>query len=209
MAGTKRKKGRQVGKFIEVDKKFLQEAAAITELVLARIGDTPAKRLAWLLKFMNTDLTLLREQERVALGYDLQSLWLGVDEPKVTPSVGYGTHRMDRSELSDIQKWVKDGFATLFSDKSNRWSYPAPVGIRLVRQSPLDAKRSDLRLVTFLPAREGLRQSIELAILHIVFAGKNLLRACSECKSPFVPVRRQEYCSVKCSQKARDRRRKK
>src|SRR5262245_61583345 len=86
MDAAKRKKVRITpGEFIQADEKFIQEAEAISKLVLARIGDTPAKRLAWLLRFMNTDLTVLREEERTALGYDLLSLWLVIDAPGVRP----------------------------------------------------------------------------------------------------------------------------
>src|SRR5687767_14508464 len=38
---------------------------------------------------------------------------------------------------------------------------------------------------------------------------QGMLRARAECTTPFTPIKRQEYCSTKCSQKARDRRRKK
>jgi hypothetical protein len=217
MANEKRQEVRRVGEFVTVDKEFIQEAVAIRKLALARIGDTPQKRLAWLLWFMNTDLTVLREEEQVALGYDLMSLWLtleGTDNVEFSPSVpSLSIYRMDQGELSEIQKWIKDGFRSLFSEKPRRWIFPAPEGIKLVRKSPLNAKRSDLTLVTVVPMILGTggprRRSIELAILEIVFGGRDLLRACSECGSPFIPVRRQEYCSTKCSQKARDRRRKK
>src|SRR6266852_8937546 len=35
--------------------------------------------------------------------------------------------------------------------------------------------------------------------------GRFRFRRCPECQRPFVPVRRQEYCSARCSQAARTR----
>ena len=189
-------------------KKIRQDAEGVQKVVRARIGDTPVKRLAWLLRFMNTDLELLRKEEQTALGFDLQTLWLTVDAPEQAPPVG--TWIMDRTELSETQKWIKDGLTALFSEKPNRWIFPAPQEMRLVRKSALDAKRSDIALVPVWPMPsdfDGQRRNIKLAILYIVLAAKDSLRLCSECKSPFIPVRRQEYCSPKCSQKARDRKR--
>jgi hypothetical protein len=201
----------------QVRRQILELGQKVQNLAMARMGDTPAKRLAWLLRFMNTDLNLLHEEEQTALGYDLQALWLTAahvpqkrDEAVRADPFRFQT--MDQSELSGIQKWIKDGFATLFSEKSI-WIFPAPVRVVLYRQSPPNAKRSDLALVTDFATKdlswEKQRRLIEHAIMWVVFAGKDLLRACSECKSPFIPVRRQEYCSANCSQKARDRRRKK
>ena len=196
------------GRFVSA-KKIREEAEGIQKLVRARIGDTPVKRLAWLLRFMNTDLEFLRKEEQTALGHDLQTLWLAVDAPEQAPPVGVWI--MDRSELSATQKWIKDGFLALFSEKPKGWIFPAPREMRLVRKSSLDAKRSDITLVPVWPVPsdfDGQRRNIKLAILYIVFAARDSLRLCSECKSPFIPVRRQEYCSTKCSQKARDRKRK-
>src|SRR5215813_13381630 len=128
MDGAKRIKLRH-GKFVSANE-ILQGAGGeeIIKLVLARIGDTPAKRLAWLLRFMNTDLTVLREEEGVALGYDLQSLWLATDlsANTVPPMPISPLLKMDRSELSEIQKWLKDGFTALFSEKPHHWIFPAP-----------------------------------------------------------------------------------
>src|SRR5262249_47039697 len=107
MDGTKRIKLRH-GKFISAHE-ILQGAEEIIKVLKARIGDTPVKRLAWLLRFMNTDLTVLREEEGVALGYDLQSLWLATDlsANTVPPMPISPLLKMDRSELSEIQKWLK------------------------------------------------------------------------------------------------------
>jgi hypothetical protein len=66
---------------------------------------------------MNTDLTPLREEERAALGYDLQSLWLAVDVPDIVRPLPPFPLEMDESTVSAIQKWIKGSFATLFSEK--------------------------------------------------------------------------------------------
>src|SRR5215468_10326512 len=125
MDGTKKRIKLRHGKWISANE-ILQGAEEIITLALARIGDTPAKRLAWLLRFMNTDLTLLRKEEQVALGYDLQTLWLaaGLSTNTVPPVPISPLLIMDQSELSEIQKWMKDGFTTLFSEKSSHWIFP-------------------------------------------------------------------------------------
>src|SRR5262249_49061127 len=151
MDGTKRIKLRH-GKFVSANE-ILQGAEEIIKVLKARIGETPVKRLAWLLRFMNTDLTLLREEEHTALGYDFESLWLAIDAPtpQTAPPYAFAFRIMNRSELSELQKWIKDGLTALFSEKPHRWVFPPPEEIHLVRKSPLNAKRSDIMLVPVWP----------------------------------------------------------
>ena len=54
------------------------ELSPVQELELAyrRMGRSPEERLKWLMQvFLKKDLDLLRPEERVALGYDLRTLY--------------------------------------------------------------------------------------------------------------------------------------
>jgi hypothetical protein len=194
----------------------------VDRLVLGfkRVGQTPAARLKWLLAFKDQDLNLLHPQERAALGYDLQAL-IGQREGLEIWTAIPTEEQVSVELVTEIQAEVRKGFARLFSDKDRRmgrpiglWGFPPPEAIYLQRTGPLSAKRSNVDLVIDLwragpIARPNPKHAILYGILNTVREGHDLLRLCSECKAPFVPVRRQEYCSTKCSQKARDRRRKK
>ena len=201
------------------------------QLADKRIGENLAGRIKWLLDFKDRDLNLLHPEEREALGYDLKAFisyggsWLvsGFDSLKPIP-IGLA---------AGIQAKVRQGFANLYPEThiysdsnmtsgSEVWDLPLPDQIFLVRTSPDNAKRSKIELRTSLVSvREGRnkpmrayvdpKKAILWSIANNILEGQeqNLLRGCSECRAPFIPVQRQEYCSTRCSQKARDRRRKK
>jgi hypothetical protein len=199
------------------------------QLAHKRIGESPAARLKWLLDFKDRELNLLHPEEREALGYDLKAfisyggsgLITAFDSLKPVP----------RGLATEIQAKVRQGFAALYPEThidpdSNThsiaevWDLPLPEQVFLQRTSPDNAKRSNIELRTSLVSvREGRNKqrgpyvdpkvAILWGIAYTILEGRNLLRGCSECKAPFIPVQRQEYCSTKCSQKARDRRRKK
>jgi len=197
----------------------------IQRLLLAhkRLGESPPARLKWLLTFKDRDLNLLHPEEREALGYDLQAF---ISQGSGVVTGGYSLKSMPSELTTEIQAEVREGFANLFSETHNSdsgatatevWNFPPPEWVFLKRTSPLNAKRSKIELVMNLvsvshkPGEPFVdpKRAILYGILNTIREGQNLLRACAECKSPFIPVRRQEYCSTRCSQRARDRRRKK
>jgi hypothetical protein len=199
------------------------------QLAHKRIGGNPAARLKWLLDFKDRDLNLLHPGEREALSYDLKAfisygggeLVTTFDSLKPVPS----------GLVTEIQAEVRQGFANLYpatyinldsntTSTAEVWNFPRPEQVFLQRTSPDNAKRSKIELrMSLVSVKEGQNKerrifvdpkvAILYGILNTIREGQNLLRACSECKAPFIPVQRQEYCSTKCSQKARDRRRKK
>jgi hypothetical protein len=206
-------------KMPKIPKKKVQH---LERLLLAhkRLGESPAARLNWLLAFKDRDLDLLHPEEREALGYDLQAF---ISHSGSGLHTGYSLKPMPSGLAMKIQMEVRQGFANLFSETYTDsgspirevWHFPPPEDVFLQRTSLLNAKRSNIEMVMDLYSHKPGRLSVDpkaailYGILNTIREGQNLLRACSECKAPFIPVRRQEYCSTKCSQKARDRRRKK
>lgn len=197
-------------------------------LARERLGETPAERLRWLLEFKDRDLNRLHPEEREALGYDLEAF---IEHSGSGVITGYDFEPIPSGLVSEIQAKVIEGFANLFqkthiafdgntSNLIEIWDFPRPAQVFLKRTSPDNAKRSTIELgMSLFRRREGRddeprffvdpKTAILYGILNTIRESGDLLRLCSECKSPFIPVRRQEYCSTKCSQKARDRRRNK
>lgn len=190
------------------------------ELSLKRIGNTPVQRLKWLLDFANTDLDMLYEEQRHALAYETSALSLVCTSENLVSNFRFGhineelpqipLKQIPDTLLRDVHADLNTGLKQLFSDNPDSggvWELPLPTRMSLTRQSPLDAKRSRISL-RFQFRDDDTKRAVLYSFADTIRDAESLLRACAECHKPFIPVRRQEYCSTKCSQKARDGRRK-
>ncbi len=182
------------------------------ELMLARkrMGDTPDKRLTWLLDFLRLDLDVKRPEERVALGYDLRML--GMESTPVGRGSGLaGVGRshfapagpMPDDTLRDLQRELAEAIRGLLGPSSRAWQLP-PVRASIYRFSFPGAK----------PVLFGMRYDSEDERGGILWGAISLLqkagghlRLCPECQRIFLAVRRQAYCSAACSMRVRNRRR--
>jgi hypothetical protein len=178
------------------------------ELGKRRVGETQADRLRWLIGFTKTDLDALHPEERVALGYDLRSLVYGAGAGNRQMSWLLPKTAMSEPVLRDVHEKISTGFNRLITAKANEtrpWLFPLPDSIGLTAYT--DSKSKRLRFIVGTDIRSDETAVILHGVLDLLLNSGGVLRKCSECEGPFVPVRRQEYCSARCSQRARDSRR--
>jgi hypothetical protein len=173
-----------------------------------RIGRTPDARLRWLLRFLEEDLDALYPEERMARGYDLRMF--------SDPSFGLmgkvkgglrGTYRralgpMPETDLYALQADIRRGIQGLLQTPHHQWDIPAPQQLSLRRVSPPRAKKT--RFVVTWQGEE--LQTILGGVFNLLLQAGEALKACVECRRPFVARKRQIYCSPNCSQRVRDRR---
>lgn len=184
------------------------------ELARKRMGDDPSARLRWVLDFVAQDLNALRPEEKVALGYDLRR-FLPVGWMKNTPysplplkaitEIHREVSAGIRSLLTDPRSY-RDGPA-LFVDSEAGWKLP-PVKTRIVRWS-LPYSKTDKgtdRRTKFFVIRSGddEKATILWGIADLLLNAGEKLRACDECRAPFVATKRQEFCTPECGQRVRN-----
>lgn len=170
--------------------------------VWLRVGIEPETRLRWLLRFGNLEPdaltveqgTMMVQETRVFIilqGTDpalrglMRSWVLPID---ATPDV------LTNSEVWSAQQWLKKGLDLL--GRGEKWNFVPHV------RYELDARRG--LLWARFTAKSHLEQFKALA--YEAFRDARFrFRLCPECSRPFVPVRRQTYCSAHCSQAVRTR----
>jgi hypothetical protein len=186
--------------------------AALDEfkLAAARLGDTPEKVLQWVLRFVSRDLTALLPGERSNLAWDLRALsvyarnwhfeWK-LDEP------------MPQVDLLELQRELGEGIGAIVRAHETP---TLPIGL-LPSRWPRSVEQRATLISRAEPQSKGRRywilwegqdrEAIVAAIWNIIIDVGNKLRACAECRSPFIAIKRQEYCTPACSQRARISRR--
>lgn len=174
------------------------------ELAERRVGKTPHDRLRWVIDFIYKDLSLLRPEEKIAIGYDLRT----IHPPECTVIVGSGP--MPEDLLLAYQTEIKDGITRMFFDPVGHWDLPIgthPNESRsLFRTSENDSKITRFQLAYQYEERKGIIEGVVYLILH---EASQKLRACEECGKLFIATKRQIFCLPPCAQKARDRRKQK
>src|SRR5262249_49436058 len=175
----------------------------VHELRLAteRLGGSE-QTMRWILGFAGQDLNRLRREERTALAWDLLGLivlygrgwhveWTpGIPLPKV--------------DLAKLQVEVAGGVKALLQNTDvTRWPESTEQTASLSSKWESESKRRRSRVRW----GGGDRDAIIAAIWNVIIEVGDKLRSCTECGTPFVAVKRQEYCTSSCSQRARIRRR--
>jgi hypothetical protein len=105
---------------------------------------------------------------------------------------------LDERETLALHKELGEALRGLVANPPRQWPLPTAYTYvtRRLPGAPIEL-RSEGRTI------DGVRSGVVNLLLA---AGENLL-ACAECGAPFVRERRQEYCSERCSQRVRNRRR--
>jgi len=175
----------------------MQELRLATE----RLGD-PVQTMRWILALAGQDLNRLRREELTALTWDLLGLivlyargwhieWTpGIPLPKV--------------DLSKLQIEVAGGLKALVQ-KADVALWPESTQQTASLASKWDAEARTHRYRVMWGGSD--RDAIIAAIWNVIVEVGDKLRSCTECGTPFVAVKRQEYCTPSCSQRARIRRR--
>ena len=175
----------------------------------ARVGDTAESRLKWVLSFKEVDLDALTAGERAAWGDGLRCLPVGTlshgGRVMQTMAWAYSQDKMDDATLAGLQEWVRDFFKALASNDAG-FEYHPPESISVFRTNPLPSKTVQFQVMSKFPFLDKTR-AIQYSIVNLVLDGSEKLRFCFQCKAPFIPNRKQDFCKPQCSQKARDIRR--
>ena len=186
-----------------------------------RLG-SPKKTLEWFLFFAEKDLARLSEAELLLDKYNLLStsagswftanMWTVYLNAFITRSTdlddpAFFTKPLNIQTLKRIQRGINQALADLFSEhgvwdfKPSRWYSDG-----LKRLSATDAKNTEIEVFKFTasPAQTIIRGGF----LRAVVEGVKFLRGCKRCRKAFVANKRQEYCSLNCSQIERNEKKK-
>jgi hypothetical protein len=168
------------------------------DLAVRRQGETWKDRLRWIVDdFARRDLRLARREELTALGYDLRAL---------TPTSGTITPSrhapVPAAEITRIHATVNAALRRLLASETiglrGGWTLPTPKAVGVMRHGGIFLRVSESR---------SEADSILTAIAeHVIHAGDDL-RACPECKRPFVRRGRRLFCGEACSMRVRNRHR--
>ncbi len=170
--------------------------------VWARVGVEPEARLRWLLDFGNLDTVSLTAAQRADVLQEARAFVVlqDVDPPlrgqmrSYPPPTDATPKVLTGDEAWSAQRWLKQGLDLL--RQSKKWNFKPRVEYELDAHGGLFWAR--------MTANSRLEQFKALA--YDAFRDARFkFRRCPECQRPFVPVRRQEYCSARCSQAARTR----
>jgi hypothetical protein len=170
--------------------------------VWVRIGVEPEARLRWLLRFGNLEPDALTAEQRTAVVQEARA-FLVLQEidpalrgqmPSWPAPTDAAPNVLSDAEAWSAQLWLKKGLGLL--RRGEKWNFVPRVTYELDAHSGLFWAR--------MRAKSRLEQFRALA--YDAFRDARFrFRLCPECKRPFLPVRRQRYCSSRCSQAVRTR----
>jgi hypothetical protein len=168
------------------------------DLAQRRIGPSWRDRLHWVVDdFARRDLSRLRPKEAIALGYALRGL------PRPVGTLTRAPHTpLPVETLRRVNDEVNTGLRRLLAPDSGGllggWMLPAPKSVRVVRVG---------HIFTLLQESRDEAASILAAIAELITRAGEYLRACPECRTPFVRRGRRLFCDEKCSMRVRNRNR--
>lgn len=157
-------------------------------------------RIQWLLEFARRDLSRLPNKERLALDAVLKGIFPDYRATGPGFQGGYSVVPMSANNIRGIQQRLKMGLDSLLA--GGGWRLPGtPDGIALERWAGSDGVYATRQTVL-----AEFPLTFWLAVADWLVAAGPRLRACPECHTPFLAIRRQTYCSPQCSQRVRTRR---
>lgn len=203
--------------YARISREFKQDREQL-ELAKKRMGGTSAQLLQWVVDFAQSDLDVLRPEERQAKGYDLRALPDLVEaprrqSPKALSGVSTGWRHpigpMPDATLKAIHNEVGMGLRKLFGGSSPNdpgnpglWELPKRKA-NIYRSSPDGAART--RFGIMWETGEPEEEAILAAAVDLILEAGGKLRACPECQRVFVSERRQVFCTTEDGQRARNR----
>ena len=176
-------------------------------------GLTDAECLQWVLEFIRRDLDTVTPEEFEAIGDDLLHATVLSEMRKKPCTV------MPAVQVRALQQEIRQGIQAAFaetvpmSDLTKMYfGYPTPVGwaIQLsavhVFRVGYDCPGGYFRIICVGDHTEE-RESILIGVVNLLSKFGDRLRTCPVCGAPFLRQYRQEYCTVRCSNKVRNKRR--
>jgi hypothetical protein len=176
--------------------KFARDIERV-DSALGRMGNSPLDRLKWLLSFAETDLSQLREGDWLNLQSDLRAFIF--EEGVVTGAED--PLKLNREGLRTLKGEIRNLILAIVRGGSHSLELPKlrhVVG-RVKRQGRLG------RVLHVIQGGDA-RALVLLDVFKLLEVEGPRLKKCTECPKLFVSVKRQAYCSLSCSQKARTRR---
>jgi hypothetical protein len=157
---------------------------------------TPKQRLEFVVEFIDKNLGDLSPSESDLQGYNLRALMFVNGGFATRVKVG----PMGVAAVAQLQRSLQAMLKALMSE-TGCFSLGPGETLIVSRTTPLSAKRTKFRIVHQTPDET-------LAILHgflsVLSEAGEVLRACKRCGKPFIGRRRQDYCSINCSQITRN-----
>jgi hypothetical protein len=177
------------------------------KLATRTIGDTTAARLAWVIRFIGEDPAAWHPAVATAHGDCLQALARGgipdnlmggVELPEVlTPGDVAGLHAELRATVRDLLSKNPLG--------ANKVTIPTEGDSEsLVRLTQAGKKPA---LFASGHGHTSARTAVFQGVKDLIVQAGDRLIACPACGKPFIALRKQEYCSTSCAQRARNERR--
>ena len=167
-----------------------------------RVGIEPEARLRWLVNFGNLVPASLTDEQRAAVRQEARAFaHLQEVDPAIRgrvrslpPPTDTTPDVLTDAEIWQAQRWLKRGLDLLA--RAEKWNFTPRVRYELDAYQGL--------LWTRLKATSRLEQLKALA--YEAFRDARFrFRICPHCSRAFVPIRRQVYCSERCSQTVRTR----
>jgi hypothetical protein len=176
--------------------------AKVSNNVWTRVGVEPAARLRWLLRYGNLDLESLYAEQMTTVLQEVRAFVIlqGLDPAlrgrmsSWPPPIEGTPNALTEGEARQAQLWLKKGLGYL--SQGEKWSFVPRVKYELDVYKGL--------FWVHMRANSQLEQFKALAY-DSFRDGRFQFRLCPECGRPFVPVRRQTYCTARCSQAVRTR----
>jgi hypothetical protein len=170
--------------------------------IWSRVGLDPEERLRWLLDFGSLDQASLNKAKRSAVVEQVRAfVVLQQVDPEIRDRLRFSPaprdttpNAMTEEEVWLAQGWLSEGLKLL--KKGQKWRFVPHITYEL------DAYKG------MFWARMSATSRIEIfkAVAYDALRDARFkFRRCLECQRPFVPVRRQRYCSSRCSQAIRTR----
>jgi hypothetical protein len=177
---------------------------------------TDAQRLRWVLEFIQWDLAALPAEELVTLGDDLQHAtapWWVQEKRQYT--------EMSAAEVRALQQEIHEGVNTAtgtsidvremmmissgHAHPHGGWVLPqAAMHLLRLRQRFRDG---DYLRIMCVSECTNNRMAILTGVANLLLKFGERLLTCQVCGTLFMRQYRQEYCTVRCSNKVRNRRR--
>jgi hypothetical protein len=169
-----------------------------------RVGITAESRARWLSKFAAVNLDILRTATLQDFRAELTAFLIiaqagptlpGRRSPTVHPAVAlaaslpmHDSVMVSESDTKSIHRWLADGFTLLAN--SDKWRFRPQI------EYELDAYKGILSYRLKANSNADLFKS---AVYELMRDARARFRLCRLCRRPFLPVRRQLHCSVRCS----------
>jgi hypothetical protein len=106
--------------------------------------------------------------------------------------------RVPADQLPHLHQTLREAVRGFVLDEPRRWVLPHGT-VHLERAGPGDPFH-------FSTEAHG-SDAVPWGVMNLLLKAGHLLEKCPVCSDPFIRNRRQEYCSLQCSQLVRDRRR--